>query len=118
MRILTITALTLALTACGSSGEPQQIGPDRYLMHSEVKNWAGGADVGIRMIMGHAKSFCAKQSREPKWENIHRSSYTPAFNAEEDYIEPSSRGTVDVEFRCMKTGYAGLREPEIALKAN
>jgi len=92
--------LFASLVACGRTGGPAPIGPDRYMLSATgPPNWSSGGALKGDLVQ-QAAAFCRGQGKE-------------LIPAREFSIDASfgRLAQAEIEFHCLPRGDPGLRRP-------
>ncbi len=95
-----IATLASTLAGCVSTGGPQQIGPDSYLIGSTMAPIAGGSIAAQGEALQQANAFCASQGRQL------------LMTSEQTGVGNRGLGAT-VTFRCLLPGDPELRRPNL-----
>jgi putative hemolysin len=100
MRAAISLVVVLALSACATSSGVQKLGPDTYVVSSQVMFGPGKASSARAAALNEAQQFCANLGRELLVDD-----YSTKGNA------MTVTGDSEVRFKCLPQDDAALKRP-------
>ncbi|WP_041640511.1 hypothetical protein [Magnetococcus marinus] len=95
---LSVVALSLALSACGSTGSVMQMGPDTFTVSAQKHNMSGGAPEAQSNALASANAHCAGLGKELMVKNMSSSFERPFYS-------------YSVTFQCLAKNDPALTRP-------
>jgi len=101
IRSLALFTLVIAALGCASQGDVQRLGPDTYLISSQVVFGPNKANNSRSKALRGAEEFCTKQGKQVLVDDYQSTGHAMSFT-----------GDTSVRFKCLIQGDKDLKRPE------
>jgi hypothetical protein len=107
MKLFFTFLVTAGLAACASSGGVLKLGPDTYMVSSQVLFGPGKATSARAAALIEADKFCTSQGKEVLVDSFSTTGHAMSIT-----------GDSEVRFKCLRAGDTDLQRPKFESQPN